>query len=53
MVLLARTTGQLEETRVLLHEQRVPAGRVSVRPADLAGADTGAVWDVSTTPAGA
>ena len=36
MVLLARTAAQLEETRALLREQGVPAGRVSVVPADLA-----------------
>jgi NAD(P)-dependent dehydrogenase (short-subunit alcohol dehydrogenase family) len=36
VVLLARTAGQLEETRGLLREQGVPAGRVTVVPADLA-----------------
>jgi NAD(P)-dependent dehydrogenase (short-subunit alcohol dehydrogenase family) len=36
VVLLARTTGQLEETRALLREQGVAAGRISVVPADLA-----------------
>jgi NAD(P)-dependent dehydrogenase (short-subunit alcohol dehydrogenase family) len=36
VVLLARTPGQLEETRDLLRLQGVPAGRVSVLPADLA-----------------
>jgi NAD(P)-dependent dehydrogenase (short-subunit alcohol dehydrogenase family) len=36
VVLLARTTAQLEETRALLREHGVPAGRVSVLPADLA-----------------
>jgi NAD(P)-dependent dehydrogenase (short-subunit alcohol dehydrogenase family) len=36
LILLARTAGQLDETRTLLHEQGVPAGRVSVLPADLA-----------------
>ena len=36
VVLLARTTAQLEETRALLRERGVPAGRVSVLPADLA-----------------
>ena len=36
VVLLARTTTQLEETRALLREHGVPAGRVSVLPADLA-----------------
>ena len=32
----SRTTAQLDETRALLRERRVPAGRVSVLPADLA-----------------
>ena len=36
VVLLARTTAQLEETRALLREHGVPAGRVSVLPAELA-----------------
>jgi NAD(P)-dependent dehydrogenase (short-subunit alcohol dehydrogenase family) len=36
VVLLARTTAQLDETRALLRERGVPAGRVSVLPADLA-----------------
>jgi NAD(P)-dependent dehydrogenase (short-subunit alcohol dehydrogenase family) len=36
VVLLARTTGQLDETRALLREQGVAAGRISVVPADLA-----------------
>ena len=36
VVLLARTASQLEETRALLREHAVPAGRVSVLPADLA-----------------
>src|SRR6202042_1067733 len=36
VVLLARTTAQLEETRARLREHGVPAGRVSVLPADLA-----------------
>jgi NAD(P)-dependent dehydrogenase (short-subunit alcohol dehydrogenase family) len=36
VVLLARTAGQLEETRDLLRRQGVPAGRISVVPADLA-----------------
>jgi NAD(P)-dependent dehydrogenase (short-subunit alcohol dehydrogenase family) len=36
VVLLARTGAQLEETRALLREHGVPAGRVSVLPADLA-----------------
>jgi hypothetical protein len=36
VVLLARTTAQLDETRVLLREQGVPTGRISVVPADLA-----------------
>jgi NAD(P)-dependent dehydrogenase (short-subunit alcohol dehydrogenase family) len=36
VVLLARTAGQLEETSALLRERGVPAGRISVLPADLA-----------------
>ena len=36
VVLLARTVAQLEETRVLLREQGVPAQRIQVLPADLA-----------------
>jgi NAD(P)-dependent dehydrogenase (short-subunit alcohol dehydrogenase family) len=36
VVLLARTTRQLEQTRDLLREQGVPDGRTSVVPADLA-----------------
>ena len=36
LVLLARTTGQLEETSGLLRERGVPAGGISVVPADLA-----------------
>jgi NAD(P)-dependent dehydrogenase (short-subunit alcohol dehydrogenase family) len=36
VILLARTTAQLEETRALLRERGVPAGRVSLLPADLA-----------------
>ena len=36
VVLLARTEGQLAETRALLRDQGVPAGRISVLPADLA-----------------
>jgi NAD(P)-dependent dehydrogenase (short-subunit alcohol dehydrogenase family) len=36
VVLLARTAGQLDETRALLREQGVPAGRISLVPADLA-----------------
>ena len=36
VVLLARTTAQLEETRALLRERGLAAGRVSVLPADLA-----------------
>jgi NAD(P)-dependent dehydrogenase (short-subunit alcohol dehydrogenase family) len=36
VVLLARTAAQLEETRVLLREQGVPAQRIQVLPADLA-----------------
>ena len=35
VILLARTAGQLEEPRVLLRERGVPAGRISVVPADL------------------
>ena len=36
VILLARTEGQLEETRDQLREQGVPDGRISVVPADLA-----------------
>jgi NAD(P)-dependent dehydrogenase (short-subunit alcohol dehydrogenase family) len=36
VVLLARTEGQLDETRALLLEQGVPAQRIRVVPADLA-----------------
>jgi NAD(P)-dependent dehydrogenase (short-subunit alcohol dehydrogenase family) len=36
VVLLARTEGQLDETRALLLEQGVPAKRIRVVPADLA-----------------
>ena len=36
VVLLARTAAQLDETRTLLRERGVPAGRISVVPADLA-----------------
>ena len=36
VVLLARTTGQLEETRALLRGQGVPAQQIHVVPADLA-----------------
>lgn len=36
VVLLARTAGQLDETRFLLQEQGVPAQRIQVVPADLA-----------------
>jgi NAD(P)-dependent dehydrogenase (short-subunit alcohol dehydrogenase family) len=36
VVLLARTAGQLEETSGLLRERGVPAGRITVVPADLA-----------------
>jgi NAD(P)-dependent dehydrogenase (short-subunit alcohol dehydrogenase family) len=36
VVLLARTAGQLDETSALLRERGVPAGRISVLPADLA-----------------
>jgi NAD(P)-dependent dehydrogenase (short-subunit alcohol dehydrogenase family) len=39
VILLARTTGQLDETRHLLREQGVPARRISVLPADLADAE--------------
>jgi NAD(P)-dependent dehydrogenase (short-subunit alcohol dehydrogenase family) len=39
VVLLARTTAQLAETRTLLREHGVPARRVSVLPADLADED--------------
>jgi NAD(P)-dependent dehydrogenase (short-subunit alcohol dehydrogenase family) len=53
VVLLARTTAQLEETRALLRERGVPAGRVSVLPALLADDDTGAIWDICAASAGA
>ena len=36
VILLARTAGQLDETRVLLRERGVPAQRIRVVPADLA-----------------
>jgi NAD(P)-dependent dehydrogenase (short-subunit alcohol dehydrogenase family) len=36
VILLARTAGQLDETRALLHERGVPAQRIHVVPADLA-----------------
>ena len=36
VILLARTPGQLDQTRALLRERGVPAGRISVLPADLA-----------------
>jgi NAD(P)-dependent dehydrogenase (short-subunit alcohol dehydrogenase family) len=36
VVLLARTTEQLDQTRALLRDQGLPAGRVIVLPADLA-----------------
>ena len=36
LILLARTAGQLEETRALLLDQAVPAQRIQVVPADLA-----------------
>jgi NAD(P)-dependent dehydrogenase (short-subunit alcohol dehydrogenase family) len=39
VVLLARTAGQLDATRALLRRQGVPAGRISVVPADLADED--------------
>jgi NAD(P)-dependent dehydrogenase (short-subunit alcohol dehydrogenase family) len=39
VILLARTTGQLEETRALLRESGVPAQRIRVVPADLADED--------------
>ena len=35
VILLARTAAQLEETRALLRGRAVPAGRISVAPADL------------------
>jgi NAD(P)-dependent dehydrogenase (short-subunit alcohol dehydrogenase family) len=35
VILLARTAAQLDETRALLRERGVPAGRISVAPADL------------------
>ena len=39
VILLARTTRQLDETHHLLREQGVPARRISVLPADLADAE--------------
>jgi NAD(P)-dependent dehydrogenase (short-subunit alcohol dehydrogenase family) len=36
VILLARTAGQLEETRALLRDRGVPAQRIGVVPADLA-----------------
>ncbi len=36
IVLLARTAGQLDETRALLRERSVPVGRIRLVPADLA-----------------
>ncbi len=35
VILLARTAGQLEETSGMLRERGVPAGRISLAPADL------------------
>jgi NAD(P)-dependent dehydrogenase (short-subunit alcohol dehydrogenase family) len=35
VILLARTAAQLDETRALLRERGVPAGRISLAPADL------------------
>ena len=48
VVLLARTTAQLEETRALLREHGVPAGRVSVLPADLADEEDRVGHDVGS-----
>ena len=39
VVLLARTTAQLEETRALLRVRGAPAGRISLVPADLPDED--------------
>jgi shikimate 5-dehydrogenase len=39
VILLARTAGQLEETRALLRDSGVPAQRIRVVPADLADED--------------
>jgi len=39
VILLARTAGQLEETRALLRQRDVPAQRIRVAPADLADED--------------
>jgi len=39
VILLARTAGQLDETRALLRERGVPAQRIRVVPADLANED--------------
>jgi NAD(P)-dependent dehydrogenase (short-subunit alcohol dehydrogenase family) len=52
VVLLARTAGQLEETSGLLREQGVPAGRISVVPADLADEGQRAMAAASVLAAG-
>jgi NAD(P)-dependent dehydrogenase (short-subunit alcohol dehydrogenase family) len=43
VVLLARTAGQLDETSGLLRERGVPAGRISVLPADIVAYPAGMV----------
>jgi len=53
VALLARSAGELDETRAVLLEQGVPAQRIQLVPSDLADDDTGAIWDVTTAPVGA
>jgi len=52
VVLLARTAGQLEETSGQLRERGVPAGRISVVPADLADEGQRALAAASVLAAG-
>jgi NAD(P)-dependent dehydrogenase (short-subunit alcohol dehydrogenase family) len=52
VVLIARTTAQLEDTRDLLREQGVPAGRIGVVPADLADEEQRALAVASVLAAG-
>ena len=52
VVLLARTAGQLEETSGLLRARGVPAGRISVVPADLADEGQRALAAASVLAAG-
>ena len=52
VVLLARTAGQLEETSGMLREQGVPAGRISMVPADLADEGQRAMAAASVLAAG-